>query len=129
MFSNICCASFFFSSTRRNTSCALVTGVQTCALPIYPWFQEARRSRTDPRRDWYIWHDTAPDGGPPNNWLSEFGEIGRASCRERVCKDVEISVGAVSLKTKSNSYRATIKIESNYDRIANVHAYNLKRKQ
>src|SRR3546814_6299623 len=25
---------FFFSSRRRHTSCALVTGVQTCALPI-----------------------------------------------------------------------------------------------
>src|SRR3546814_17301632 len=29
---------FFFSSRRRHTSCALVTGVQTCALPIYGWF-------------------------------------------------------------------------------------------
>src|SRR3546814_14707950 len=28
----------FFSSKRRHTSCALVTGVQTCALPIYPTF-------------------------------------------------------------------------------------------
>src|SRR3546814_7728897 len=26
---------FFFSSRRRHTCCALVTGVQTCALPIY----------------------------------------------------------------------------------------------
>ena len=39
----------------------------------HPWFVEARRSRDDPRRDWYIWRDPAPDGGPPNNWLSEFG--------------------------------------------------------
>src|SRR3546814_8548397 len=29
-----CCVIFFFSSRRRHTSCALVTGVQTCALPI-----------------------------------------------------------------------------------------------
>src|SRR3546814_11701268 len=28
---------FFFSSRRRHTRCALVTGVQTCALPIYSW--------------------------------------------------------------------------------------------
>src|SRR3546814_18657953 len=28
---------FFFSSRRRHTRCALVTGVQTCALPIYAW--------------------------------------------------------------------------------------------
>src|SRR3546814_3770398 len=30
---------FFFSSRRRHTICALVTGVQTCALPI--WFKSA----------------------------------------------------------------------------------------
>src|SRR3546814_10480384 len=29
-----CLLCFFFSSRRRHTSCALVTGVQTCALPI-----------------------------------------------------------------------------------------------
>src|SRR3546814_8932116 len=29
-----CACSFFFSSRRRHTRCALVTGVQTCALPI-----------------------------------------------------------------------------------------------
>src|SRR3546814_7597613 len=31
-----CVAVFFFSSRRRHTRCALVTGVQTCALPIFP---------------------------------------------------------------------------------------------
>src|SRR3546814_6276662 len=31
---------FFFSSRRRHTRCALVTGVQTCALPIYRWWRE-----------------------------------------------------------------------------------------
>src|SRR3546814_17194265 len=30
------CDVFFFSSRRRHTRCALVTGVQTCALPIFP---------------------------------------------------------------------------------------------
>src|SRR3546814_2802692 len=30
----MCCFFFFFSSRRRHTRCALVTGVQTCALPI-----------------------------------------------------------------------------------------------
>ncbi|HEX2138378.1 MAG TPA: alpha-amylase family glycosyl hydrolase [Woeseiaceae bacterium] len=39
----------------------------------HPWFLEARRSRESPGRDWYIWRDPAPDGGPPNNWLSDFG--------------------------------------------------------
>src|SRR3546814_7252456 len=32
---NAFCFFFFFSSRRRHTRCALVTGVQTCALPIY----------------------------------------------------------------------------------------------
>jgi alpha-glucosidase len=39
----------------------------------HPWFIESRSSRDSPKRDWYIWRDPGPDGGPPNNWLSEFG--------------------------------------------------------
>jgi alpha-glucosidase len=39
----------------------------------HPWFIEARASRTSPKRDWYIWRDPAPDGGPPNNWRANFG--------------------------------------------------------
>src|SRR3546814_7743157 len=31
----MCSLFFFFSSRRRHTRCALVTGVQTCALPIF----------------------------------------------------------------------------------------------
>src|SRR3546814_9095378 len=36
---------FFFSSRRRHTRCALVTGVQTCALPIYLVAGDRRASR------------------------------------------------------------------------------------
>ena len=39
----------------------------------HPWFEEARASRASARRDWYVWRDPSPGGGPPNNWLSEFG--------------------------------------------------------
>jgi alpha-glucosidase len=39
----------------------------------HPWFAASRRSRNDPKRDWYIWREPAADGGPPNNWMSEFG--------------------------------------------------------
>jgi alpha-glucosidase len=39
----------------------------------HPWFAASRRSRSDPKHDWYIWRDAAPDGGPPNNWISHFG--------------------------------------------------------
>jgi alpha-glucosidase len=39
----------------------------------HPWFVQSRSARSDARRDWYIWRDPAPGGGPPNNWLSNFG--------------------------------------------------------
>jgi alpha-glucosidase len=39
----------------------------------HPWFVESRSSRTNPKRDWYVWADPKPDGSPPNNWQSSFG--------------------------------------------------------
>lgn len=39
----------------------------------HPWFLESRSSRTNPKRNWYIWEDARPDGSLPNNWLSVFG--------------------------------------------------------
>ncbi|HXO69912.1 MAG TPA: alpha-amylase family glycosyl hydrolase, partial [Bradyrhizobium sp.] len=39
----------------------------------HPWFIESRSSRNNPKRDWYLWRDPWPDGGAPNNWMSEFG--------------------------------------------------------
>ena len=37
------------------------------------WFVDSRSSRDAPKRDWYIWADPLPGGGPPSNWLSAFG--------------------------------------------------------
>src|SRR3546814_9761165 len=101
---------FFFSSRRRHTRCALVTGVQTCALPIFgEEFAIARRAATKQSS-----HPGSPrplcgardDGrGRPararlkfvNLYLDEMvgeaicgacTEIGRASCRARVCQYV-----------------------------------------
>lgn len=39
----------------------------------HSWFLESRSSKLSPKRDWYVWLDPAPGGGPPNNWLSVFG--------------------------------------------------------
>jgi alpha-glucosidase len=39
----------------------------------HPWFVESRGSQSSVRRDWYLWRNPAPDGGPPNNWISDFG--------------------------------------------------------
>jgi alpha-glucosidase len=64
---------------------ALISIAHSCGLKLiidlvpnhtsdqHPWFIESRSSRDNPKRDWYIWCDGAPEGGPPNNWLSEFG--------------------------------------------------------
>src|SRR3546814_1803469 len=47
---------FFFSSRRRHTRCALVTGVQTCALPIFP-YGLISRGGTPKTVDFYILHE------------------------------------------------------------------------
>ena len=39
----------------------------------HPWFVEARASRENPKRDWYIWADPKPGGRPPSNWEAAFG--------------------------------------------------------
>ena len=37
------------------------------------WFQDALTGRDARYRDFYVWSDPAPDGGLPNNWISNFG--------------------------------------------------------
>src|SRR3546814_2343063 len=75
-----CLVLFFFSSRRRHTRCALVTGVQTCALPI-----SVRRPPADGRRR----AGTVLLRRRRLDLLRrETAEIGRASCRERVCQYV-----------------------------------------
>ncbi|QWU18360.1 alpha,alpha-phosphotrehalase [Paenibacillus sophorae] len=39
----------------------------------HKWFQEAKKSKDNPYRDYYIWRDPKPDGSAPNNWESKFG--------------------------------------------------------
>jgi alpha-glucosidase len=39
----------------------------------HPWFLEALADPSSEKRDWFIWKDPAPDGGPPNNWRAIFG--------------------------------------------------------
>src|SRR3546814_14418742 len=124
---------FFFSSRRRHTRCALVTGVQTCALPIYTPLK-TRAVELELLADGYIkaefiaWTaadeadcaqgDVLAQGGRLSalddlnpvhienrrdivagmgciDTVQKTGEIGRASCRERVCQSGEISVAAV----------------------------------
>src|SRR3546814_10614885 len=88
------CVFFFFSSRRRHTSCALVTGVQTCALPISP----ASHPRGPHRRgtvcfavalfpdsfvvDLYcVWRPAR--GGGPLLWHQARNHGGGSACRDR----------------------------------------------
>src|SRR3546814_2941254 len=50
-----CDRSFFFSSRRRHTRCALVTGVQTCALPISPVADDVAALRDAALKDDVAW--------------------------------------------------------------------------
>src|SRR3546814_2497465 len=84
---------FFFSSRRRHTRCALVTGVQTCALPI------SIRPHVEAVADVASRHDLALErllrnaANTHTQQVSSFlhtqhTQIGRASCRDRVCQYV-----------------------------------------
>src|SRR3546814_7350521 len=103
------CYFFFFSSRRRHTSCALVTGVQTCALPISPIIGRERELEVIlalvRRPDVRLLTLTGPGGVGKTRLALEvaaevegeladgclfisLAQIGRASCRERVCQYV-----------------------------------------
>src|SRR3546814_1479281 len=73
---------FFLSSRRRHTRCALVTGVQTCALPIFTVATACSSSAK-------VFAQAARliEAGVVDAALVG-GEIGRASCRERECQYV-----------------------------------------
>src|SRR3546814_1171657 len=96
---------FFFSSRRRHTRCALVTGVQTCALPIFmdpipPEGMEGMESDvfSVTEAQHIRWNElaTSDPGAAVAFYKKHFGwgqegemdKIGRAACRERVCQYV-----------------------------------------
>ena len=39
----------------------------------HPWFADALTGPDAEHRDYYVWAPPGPDGGPPNNWVSNFG--------------------------------------------------------
>src|SRR3546814_15610933 len=121
---------FFFSSRRRHTRCALVTGVQTCALPIYNDAASAALGEGHLGNGialpsfFYLLISAGPGGGlvidrsyvrgadsrSGEMWAMRDPErgdganvqdkIGRASWRERVCQSVSIRGVAVHFNKK-----------------------------
>src|SRR3546814_10116191 len=84
---------FFFSSRRRHTRCALVTGVQTCALPIFDSFDDLRKHAEDlgvtlGTVNSNTFQDDDYKFGALTHEDPAIRQIGRASCRERVCQYV-----------------------------------------
>src|SRR3546814_5232685 len=80
---------FFFSSRRRHTRCALVTGVQTCALPIFrvPLDTIAERLlEHTPETAVYNGVADAEIGGPLSRRLDDYSPAGRSEER-RVGKE------------------------------------------
>src|SRR3546814_11546374 len=100
MIVNCCFSFFFFSSRRRHTRCALVTGVQTCALPISSNLPSASKTPEENEKGDEDSDTPAVPGGKdvysvervsakyPNNcvWRSEARRVGKecvSTCRSR----------------------------------------------
>src|SRR3546814_7708876 len=79
---------FFFSSRRRHTRCALVTGVQTCALPICGSVRSTKAGAIVGSGLKRSVKRTTGRLRPNRRKPVKLGKIGRASCRERVCQYV-----------------------------------------
>src|SRR3546814_6685727 len=88
---------FFFSSRRRHTRCALVTGVQTCALPIYFYLSPTRSAKAAKRflgkalRGLKHWEkpatlntDKAPSYGAAITELKREGKLDRETAHRQV---------------------------------------------
>ncbi len=63
---------------RRNIK-IIIDQVYNHTSDKHPWFVESRKSRNNPKSDWYIWRDPGPNGELPNNWVSLFSGQGEES--------------------------------------------------
>src|SRR3546814_19842576 len=105
------------TNRRRHTRCALVTGVQTCALPIRPARVRGRdRKRPEPGRIRFQFQPVErqhADLHTAGHWFPDAEpEIGRASCRARVWQYVYLTVDAASI-TKQTAFNSIQTISNN----------------
>src|SRR3546814_2784681 len=94
----------FFSSRRRHTSCALVTGVQTCALPIYSgqtlWGVKSDRSAPSNRRSGAGHHGTT---------ITRFSQVMASASdtdRQQVCQNSASSPARPSSPKRLRRWKA-----------------------
>jgi alpha-glucosidase len=76
-FGNLAEFDTLLSEAHRRNIRVIVDVVPGHTSDQHPWFKAARSSRTDPKRDYYIWADPR-GGGPPNNWRAVFRGVGPA---------------------------------------------------
>ncbi len=73
IFGNLADLDALIAAAHRRDIKVLLDFVPNHTSNLHPWFLESRSSRTNERRDWYIWRDPLPGGGPPNDWQANFG--------------------------------------------------------
>lgn len=72
LFGDVAAADSLIAAAHERGLRVIVDFVPNHVSDQHPWFLAARSSVEDPHRDWFVWRDPAPDGGPPNNWTAAF---------------------------------------------------------
>src|SRR3546814_6701430 len=105
---------FFFSSRRRHTRCALVTGVQTCALPIYAGrvMEQGRsdailRAPTHPYTQALLRARPRLDADPDAPLYAIAGNLSRASMRADGCPFAPRCASAIAVCTQLRDRKST----------------------
>ncbi len=62
------------SEAHRHNIRIIMDIVPTLTSHLHPWFIESRSSKTNPKRDWYLWHPGRGRRRYPNNWMGAFGK-------------------------------------------------------
>src|SRR3546814_619605 len=119
---------FLFSSTRRHTRCALVTGVQTCALPIFAVLRQmyalGARYMTLTHGKNTPWADSATDA-PEHDGLTDFGRQVVAEMN-RIGMIVDLShVSPATMKDALAASRAPVMFSHSGARGVNDHPRNV----
>lgn len=73
MFGNMSTFDRLLAEIHKRNLKLLIDFVPNHSSDEHPWFVESKKSKDNPKRDWYIWRDPKKDGSPPNNWVSMFG--------------------------------------------------------
>lgn len=63
----------FIEKAHKNNIKVMLDYIPNHTSEKHPWFVQSKSSKTNPKRNFYIWADPKEDGSPPSNWISVFG--------------------------------------------------------